>query len=214
MIPKDGKPYVWVSWLSKLLAQDDQCHYAAMIKSRYRYEKRPDPTFDVAAWSEQHTQLLAARANALMHDGWTISLENENAFRLIGTTAILGGKPDAIARKDDRVRIVDAKTGAQRRAHFWQVLLYLYAVPRKWPEYAHALIDGEVCYGTPDALVPVAVPAYELTSERVKQFGALIQLVATHEFAPTPSAVECRYCDIAACAARIVEPAPALATDF
>ena len=45
--------------------------------------------------------------------------ENQNAFRLIGQTAVLAGKPDLIALNSATGRILDVKTGKPSPSHMW-----------------------------------------------------------------------------------------------
>src|SRR3977135_4475098 len=118
--PRAGKPYCWVSWVRKVLAGEGQCQYQPWLKAHFRYDKRLDTNFNLAAWTRDHTVLVEARATELRADGWTVTLEAENAFKLHGNTAILSGQPDLIAVRDDAALVVDGKTGQQRHSDFWQ----------------------------------------------------------------------------------------------
>src|SRR5438094_6799676 len=112
--PRTGKPFVYTTWLTPLLAGEMQCQYAAWFRAHYQYAKRPDTTFNLAAWNAEHTKLLDRRRRELEADGWKVTLENVNAFRLNGATAILAGKPDLIASRNNSWLVVDTKTGQQR----------------------------------------------------------------------------------------------------
>lgn len=198
--PRGGLPWIWVSWIVGLLAGEQQCEYAAWFKSHYRYEKRPDETFDTAAWTADHTALVRQRSRELVDDGWRVRLENENAFRLKGAAAILSGKPDIVAFRDGVVRIVDGKTGQQRDRDYHQVLVYLLAVPKCWPELKGHAFEGEVFYRTG----PVPIGGHELTPERIAAIGdAVKRIAASVGPEPVPSPMECARCDLAGCAARI-----------
>jgi CRISPR/Cas system-associated exonuclease Cas4 (RecB family) len=191
---------VWVSWLCPLLAGEAQCSYAAWMKSRYRDVKRSDPTFDLAAWNAAHTALLARRTQELLDTGWRVRIENENAFRLKGASAILAGKPDLLALREGVVRVIDGKTGQPKNRDWHQCLIYMWAVPKVWPEFTGWTIEGEVAYLT--HAIPIA--AQELSRERIDAIGAAMKAVAgsaTPE--PHPSAAECARCDLDGCRARI-----------
>jgi hypothetical protein len=196
---RGGLPWIWISWLTPILAGEQQCIYAAWFKSHYRYTKVPDPTFDMAAWTADHTDLVRRRATALIDEGWTVRLENENAFRLKGATAIVAGKSDIVPIRDRAVRIIDGKTGQQKGRDWWQVLLYLFAIPRCWPELADHTFEGEICYRT----TSVPIGGHELTPERIQAIGAAVKAVAAASVpTPVPSAAECSRCDLADCTAR------------
>lgn len=213
MVERPGLPFVWVTWIAGLLAGDTQCTYAPWVKAHYsKYEKRPD-TFDSAAWMTAHTALLERRWRQLEAEGYLCHLENVNSFRLKGAAAILAGKPDLIAVRDGVIKVVDAKTGQVRRKDYWQILLYMFALPRVWPEWATHTIEGEAYYsGQPG----IPIRSSELNREKIQAIAAAIKAVADpNQPVPTPSAAECRYCDVASCAARIeTEIATGAVADF
>ena len=53
-------PFIWVSWLSKLMAGEKQCEWASWFRSHYIWEKVPSG-LDLAKWTADHAQLLRAR---------------------------------------------------------------------------------------------------------------------------------------------------------
>jgi CRISPR/Cas system-associated exonuclease Cas4 (RecB family) len=200
MQPRDGQPWIWTTWITPVLAGEAQCQYAPYVKAHFRYTKRPDDRgFNLAKWNADHTMLLEQRCRELSSEGWTIALENENSFRLKGKTAVLAGKPDIIAHRADEWRVIDAKTGAAKNRDFWQVLLYLAAVPRAFGIPPDRL-TGEVCYPTHR----INVTRVDLTTAKEARIWSVIRSIAS-EPAPiaTPSAAECAFCDIAECQYRI-----------
>lgn len=210
-----GLPFVWVTWITGLLSGDKQCVWAAWYRANFRYPKRPDPTFDSAAWTSDHNALVHRRRDELAADGWAIAVEGQNDIKFKGQTAVLAGKPDLVASRGDDVLISDAKTGKQRASDWWQALIYMLALPRVRPLLASPEhLAGEVVYG--NVVVPVA--ARDLTSERREQIFALLRVMGADAEPPrTPSANECRFCDIADCPDRIdaaPEPEMAAAQEF
>lgn len=188
---RPGKPYIYVTWLAKLLG-GQQCVWSAWFKAHYKYDKFEEQALDLAKWNQDHTRLMAARKRELQRDGWTVSTEEQNEFKLKGATAIVAGKPDLVAVKGDRVLVVDGKTGRERESDIWQVLIYLFAVPKSRPDLPTTL-EGEVHYPHGDINLTPA----ELTPERLAQLVALIKTVAGD--APPvkkPSRDECRRCNI------------------
>lgn len=203
-------PYIWVSWIAKPLAGETQCLYQPWLKSHFKYDKRPDTSFNLAAWTADHSALVNARAAELRAAGWKVTLEGQNNFKLQGKSAILAGQPDLIAVKDGVTLVVDGKTGQQRHADWWQVLLYILVVPRV-KEYLTNL-RGEVTYK--DHRLPIEPE--ELTSTRSAEIYALLRKIGESTRPPTtPSQKDCGFCDIADCQDRFVDTAvPVLASEF
>ena len=50
-------PYIWVTWLTKLLVGENSCEWAAWFRAQHEgwsWEKVPS-TFDMAGWQIKHT---------------------------------------------------------------------------------------------------------------------------------------------------------------
>lgn len=203
-------PYVYVSWLTKILAGEAECVYQPWVKSHFKYQKRPDTSFNLAAWTADHSTLVASRAKALEQDGWTVTLEDANSFQLLGKTALLAGKPDILAVREGEALVVDAKTGQQRHSDFFQVLIYMLALPRVRGDCVG--VRGEVTYAT--HRIPVS--SEELTPAIEAQIFALLRTMGDSERPPTvPSERGCAWCDVADCRDRFVgERAMARASEF
>lgn len=208
-LPLPGKPiprfpYVWVTWLAGLLAGDKQCWFAAWMKAHHQLAKRPDQTFDRAAWAADHDRLVDLRAVQLMADGYTVHRERENEFKLVGKTALLSGKCDIIAFKGDHILFSDGKTGQEKKADFWQVLIYMRVMPLVRAGFGMGChVDGEVVYGGLDANeVPVIrsilpVTKDDLTPVRTAQIDEGMRALAGIAVPrATPSGSECEFCDI------------------
>lgn len=192
---KPGTSYVWVTWAAKLLAQSTGCVYSAWFRVHFRYDKIPDTTFDSAAWNADHTALVEQRADDLRAEGWTVTVEDQNKFTLRGQSSELGGKPDIVATKPGRVKIVDAKTGKKRDSDWWQVLLYIFAYVRIRKDLPPMTeVEGEIAYrdGT-----RVRIAIEELNGDRIAQIGDVMRKLAS-ENRPLkrPSQRECAMCDI------------------
>lgn len=208
---RTGKPYIWVTWLAKLLG-GNQCVWSAWFKAHYKYEKYEEMAGDLAEWNKDHTRLMAARRRALEAEGWTVTVEDQNAFKLEGAAAIVAGKPDLVATKGDRVLVVDGKTGRQRDSDIWQVLLYLFAVPKSRRDLPLNL-EGEVHYKNGD----IALTPAELTPARMAAIVALVKTIGSPTApAKAPSRAECRRCNIGAkdCPQRVADTKATLVGDF
>lgn len=187
-----GKPYLYVTWLAKLLG-GQQCTWSAWFKAHFKYDKHEEQAMDLVKWNRDHTALMARRRKQLESDGWTVTSEEQNAFKLEGAAAIVAGKPDLVATKDDQVLVVDGKTGRQRESDIWQVLFYLYALPKSRPDLVGAL-TGEVEYKNGDV---ITLTPDALEGERMQALLDLIKVVSS-DTAPSrvPSRQECRACNI------------------
>ena len=208
---KNGKPFISVTYLTGLLSGMDQCEFAPWFKSHFKYDKRVT-NFNFEAWSQEHDALVQKRVRELTVDGWEVKVEGENWVRLSGETSVLALKPDIIARRGGQFLIADGKSGAQSRKDWFQMLLYLYAIPKAWKN-PNLRVTGEVFYKSGDV---VEVHPSEFTEEMRQKTFALIRRVAAEEELPhTPTVHGCRFCDIATCTKRIEEtPEAAQTLDF
>ena len=127
---RDGHPYIWATWLAKILAGDSSCEWAAWFKARYDSKSwQRVARSDFSAWAIAHTALLDRSRRQWDDRGFSTFVEDQNSFRLRGDVATLAGKPDLIAVNGTRAVISDAKTGQPKPSHQAQVMLYMYAVP-------------------------------------------------------------------------------------
>ena len=205
-------PYIWATWLAKLLAGQDPCEWAGWFRAHYQDWTKPPSDFDSTQWMLNHTALLNRERERLEELGHTVFVENQNSFRLRGRQAALAGKPDLIAVKNSNAIIIDAKTGRPSPHHAVQVMIYQYAVPLALAQYQGIEFTGQVAYPNSN----VSIPASRTDSEFVRNLGALIRRFSDDVPARrVPSFAECRFCDItsADCQERVTEqPQAELAT--
>jgi hypothetical protein len=197
-------PYTWATWVTGLLAGDDQCQYAAWVKSHFTYEKRVrGDDFDLATWKAQHAVMVSERAAQLTAYGWSVSVEDQTKFPVRGAATTLAGQPDIVATKGDGVLVSDEKSGQRRAKDIWQVLLYIFTRPLSHPELVEGKrLMGEVVYR--DGVLPIA--GGEFTDGHRARIVGVLQVVGGPIDTPpaaTPSARECAFCDIAACQFRV-----------
>ena len=128
-IPRSG-PYIWVTWLSKLLVGDASCEWATWFRAHHKdYAKMPR-THDFAAWQMDHAARLAEVRADLEFDGKTVLTERQCHFSLQGASgAMLAGRPDLVASEEQRGVIYDIKTGQPSLADHVQLMTYMYALP-------------------------------------------------------------------------------------
>jgi len=206
MAQRRTEPYVWVTWLTKLLAGESTCEWSAWFRAHYtNYDKLP-VDFDLAQWTLEHNELVNARREKLLEEGYQVFVEDENAFKRIGRTGIVvSGKPDILAIRENVGVIEDCKTGRPRTSDQLQVLLYMLLLPIKNPRCADIRIFGRVVYKTRF----VEVPASGLDGAFRTRFVDLVHKVGGDSPLPkSPLWSECRWCDIgpADCLYRVTEP--------
>jgi CRISPR/Cas system-associated exonuclease Cas4 (RecB family) len=192
MTVRRASPYVWTTWLSKLLVGDQSCEWAAWFRTHHeRYEKAPSSLFSTG-WRLAHTALLDRKYRQLVEVGQSVTMEGQNWFRLKGACATLGGKPDLIGLNGSGT-ICDVKTGQPRESDQVQVMIYMWAVPRAHPKYLRRRLDGLVVY--PDH--EVRIPAESVDDAFVERLAGLIKRVsADAEARRVPSSGECKFCDL------------------
>ena len=204
-------PYVWVTWIAGILAGDDRCTFSPWFKANHYYTKRRRDGVPLE-WKSLHDQMVDRRASELVADGFRVWVEDQNAFRLKGEAATLGGKPDIIAaHADGRRLVVDCKGGREKGADVWQVLVYMLAAPRTLEHAKGGTVAGEVCYQGGRRIVDPS----ELSPDAVAAIVTLLRrLGASDPPTAAPSGRECAWCDIGAadCPDRTDAPAAAEAS--
>jgi len=206
MAVKRGDPYIWVTWVTKLLAGEGQCEWSAWFRARHSDYDRLPSDFDVATWTVEHNELVQLRKEQLADEGYQVYVEDENAFRRIGKTGIVvSGKPDILAIRDNIGVIEDCKTGRPRTSDQLQVLVYMLLLPVGNQRCAGLALSGRVVYksGT------MEIPASGLTDEFRAKFVNLVHRVGGDQPLPkNPVWSECRWCDIGPtdCLYRVNEP--------
>jgi PD-(D/E)XK nuclease superfamily protein len=209
---RDGKPYIWPTWITGLISGEKHCQWAAWFKAHYHYTKRVDENErQLDKWSVDHTEMLKAEADRLRAiRGMTVRLEEQNKFSYRGKVAVVGGKPDIAAYQDnselietfDTVTIVDCKSGRDRISDFVQVCIYMLLAPSQIEAMRDRIVDGCIVYrNRPNRVITMreAEAMRESITNQIRRTAA--------EFVPprTPSESECRYCDILGCPERATQ---------
>ena len=193
MTTKRDQPYIWVTWLTKLLVGENSCEWAAWFRAHYTNFLRVPDDFDSATWQMNHTVLLNQERDRLQCEGHAVFVEKQNRFALRGRSATLGGKPDLIALAGDKGVIYDVKTGQPTASDHVQVMTYMYAVPRALGQFKNMGFDGMVVYR--DHKVPI--PASAVNKQFIDRLASLIRRISGEQpLLKTPSVMECGFCQI------------------
>lgn len=186
-------PYIWVTWLTRLLTGDNSCEWSSWFRSQHEsssWDKMPSD-FDSVKWNLNHTALLNKCRDNWELDGYSVL--TEESFTLKGNTATVAGKIDLIAEDSKGVVVIDAKTGKPSPSHGAQILIYMYALPIIFKRYKDIKITGQIAY--PDHTVDI--PASALTEQFVDNLTGLIRRIASSDPArKVPGRMECKFCDI------------------
>lgn len=198
MKQKRKKPYVWVTWLTKLVTGEQQCEYAAWLKAHYKLDKAPS-NFNSRKWNIEHTSLMHTRRDELESKGYVVKLEDQNNFKVsFPNGAILSGKADIVGLVFDHDAIIggivdDCKTGKPKDSDQVQVMLYIMFLPICIEAYAGVKFRGHVVYG--DHNVPIEW--VEIDSNFQELIGKLVtRIIAKEPCRKVPSYNECRWCDV------------------
>jgi len=195
MAVKRQTPYIWVTWLTRLLVGEECCEWAAWFKAQHEgssFAKVPK-SIDLTAWQMEHTALLREVRSQLETEGKVVFTEGQNSFVLRGNSASLGGKPDLIATAGNKGLIIDTKTGKHSPSHHIQVMVYMYAVPRVLHQFKGINFDGRVIYKDKT----IEIPGSAIDKKFVENLSGLIKRLSS----PVPAVkvanpVECGFCEI------------------
>lgn len=195
MTQKRRSPYIWVTWLTKLLVGEQSCEWMSWFKAHFtKFDKVPSD-FDLAQWTMNHTRMSRDLRVRLKAEGAEVFVEDQNSFRFPYNGALLSGKADLVAHMPDgTICVYDVKTGQERASNQIQVLLYMYLLPLCHERYAGKMFTGCVYHGQ-DKQIPIDVSAVDQSFIDNVEFYLDI-LVAENAPDAMPSKSECRFCDI------------------
>ena len=139
-------PYIWVTWLTKLMEGESQCLWASWFRAHYKWDKLPGE-FDLAKWTAEHNALVHARRKQLQAEGVTVYVEDQNSFRIEGKTGIVvSGKADIVAVTEEAAFVEDCKTGNPKNSDHMQVMIYLLMLPVAVDHCKGRSLEGRIAY--------------------------------------------------------------------
>jgi len=197
-------PYIWVTWLNKLLVGENSCEWTAWFRANHTEYAKVPSTFDQVSWQLQHTALVNQLRERFEKEGKAVLSESQNRFTLRGRAAALGGKPDLIVRSGNTGVICDAKTGNPSASHSAQVMVYMWALPFIKQQHHGVSFNGLVAYRDHEVMIPSSA----IDETFINNLVQLIKRVSSKEPARKVSSLtECRFCDInhADCLERVAE---------
>ena len=190
---RETGPYIYPTWLPKLLAGLDSCEWKIWFQVHHdsrSWDKLPSD-FDLTRYNLEHTELVRLCTEEYEQRGFTVSVERQNDFRLQVDGATISGRPDIVAWQDDETVIVDAKAAKPNPSHEIQVMLYMTWLPMIDPRFQKVNLSGEVYYGEE---ATINIPAASVNDRFREITAGLIERV-TSKTPPrrAPSDSECRF---------------------
>ena len=77
-------PYIWATWLPRLLTGENSCEWAIWFMAHYQDWSRHPSDFNQTEWLLNHTALLNRRRADWENGGYSVDVEGQNTFRLRG----------------------------------------------------------------------------------------------------------------------------------
>ena len=187
--------YLWLTWLSKLIAGEIECVWSPWFRVRMANYKRVPSDFQLAQWTTDHTFHLRQLVEQLEARGHRVSRESQNKFVIpVAPGMLLSGKPDVVAvDPNGKITVYDVKTGMERQSGVNQVMLAMLYLPRT-DRYRGKTIHGRVVYANGRQINIPASAMSQYFSDRTQWF--IDRLNADAPPSRAPSRYECRFCHL------------------
>jgi hypothetical protein len=191
-MPRSG-PYLWVTWLSKLLVGDASCEWATWFRAHHKDYAKTPRTYHFASWQMNHAARIGEVGAALETRSQTVLTERQCHFSLRGESgAMLAVRPDLVTIDDDQGVVYDIKTGQPSIADHAQLMIYMYALPHV-DRFRDMELNGRIVYRAHD----IDIPATAIdNSFRGNLFSLLRRVVSPDPPRQAPSQLECAFCDL------------------
>ena len=189
-----ANPYIWVTWVSKILAGEAHCTWASWKKAHFKGYETVKSDFNVAEWTIKHTTLLDQIKSDLEKQNQRYTVENQNKFFLTGKSGtVLSGKPDLVTINESKGVVIDAKTGAEKPSDIAQVQIYIFALRRE-ARFKGLELSGKLVYPDNEIDVPYESVNKEFQTRLTQVLSSISTVIEPDK---VPSFDECKYCNIA-----------------
>jgi len=181
-------PYIWVTWLAKVMSGDTTCHWHGWFRSQNQLTEEQSSDFDSAGWLMNHTKLLTELKDRLIEEGHTPVIEQSINFKIPNSKVEIAGKSDCIIEKEDEVIIYDCKTGKESPTHQVQVMLYMYLLSKS--KFSKKQITGVVMYKDKEIEIP------NLSEDFEENFKFFVNILSSPKPPMKNPGSSCRFCSI------------------
>jgi RecB family exonuclease len=137
----------------------------------------------------------------LISKGYEVRPELDVTVR--GSVAVLKGRIDIVAIKEDSNLIVEVKTGTPRASDKIQLMLYIWALPKSNNHrFRGVSFDGLLVYENHE----IEISALEIDEDFLKHFSQFTaDIMSSEPDRKYPSPRECKWCTVADCDEKINE---------
>ena len=182
-------PYIWASWLAKVMAGETSCLWSPWFRTHNRLIDRHGGPPDLVEWTMMHARMLTDLTRDLARPG--LRLYRERRFQIANPAyqTIVTGSIDLVAEEPGEVTVYDCKTGQPAASHEVQVMLYMYALERD-PGTAGKSIRGAVIYKHSRRDIPY------LSNSFASNFDYFARLLAGTDEMPKAPGRDCAFCPI------------------
>lgn len=209
MADRRPKPYLYATWMSKIMSDSFHCNWSVWFRTHHYYEKLE---FDMTKKLAKHNELRRRTEEDLVAQGF--SVRHEPWWKIEGQRMDFGGRCDMIGIRDDgsgRGVICELKGGRKYDSDRIQLMLYMWALPKSSNEFKGVSFDGLLVYENDIVTVP-AVEIDEDFHNLVKRYT--IEILDKEPSARHPSYFGCQYCNIKECEERISEKPEESVSDY
>ena len=187
-IPRSD-PYMWVTWLSKIMSGQTACQWQGWFQTHNKLTERHPQSFDLTGWKINHTRMLTELVQKMTAQG--LEPRVEFPITIAVGEATLGGKIDCVAVENSTACIYDCKTGTPRDSDQVQVMIYMHALSQI-RKFENTPIQGIVLYRDHE---DVEIP--ELPGSFVSNFDYFVSLLSEDTPPIKVPGQDCRFCSIA-----------------
>ncbi len=181
-------PFIWVSWLTKIMTGETTCQWQGWFKSKNKLTEEQPNDFNLVGWTIDHTKLLTELQRELIKAGYNPVVEQPIKHKILDTDMVVSGKIDCIVEKEDEVVVYDCKTGKERSSDQAQVMIYIYFLSKN--EVYKKPIKGIVMYK--DKKVEIS----NLPENFEENFNFFVEVLSSTDSPPKNAGESCRFCSI------------------
>ncbi len=185
-----SSPYIWTTWLARLLVGDAPCLWQYWYQSHNKLtEKEPDD-FNRVAWKMDHARMADELRRELTATGIKPIMSHRFKIPAAGN-AIIAGEVDCLVVGKNEFCVYDCKTGMPHSRDNAQVMVYMYALLQQ-PAFRDKVARGIVAYRN----TRVEIPGLPFTFET--NLNYFVDLLVTDSPAPKSPGESCAECQVTA----------------
>ena len=180
-------PYIWVTWLSKVMSGDTTCHWQSWFRSQNQLTEEQPSDFDLAGWVMNHTRMLTEFEKESIKQGYSTIKEKPIKYKVPNSNIIISGKLDCVIEKNEII-VYDCKTGKERLSDQVQVMIYMYLLSNTEPSKKQ--IKGVVMYKDKKIEIPYLPKDFE------ENFNFFVDILSSQTPPTKNPGNSCRFCKI------------------